>query len=360
MENKPAVLHLQIELNRTCGVTRSIRRIISNSHNFDHYVIALGGDAISRFDGANCKIISADRNSIIGTLEILFTIVKFIKRYNISVINSHHRYFDLLSTFFKFFTGVKTITTVHSKVYDKKHLSYKADRLIAVSRCIKEHIVSHFKSEPDKITVVNNFIDLNEVGIITPKEQILKELDIPEGGLVLGYFGRLDIKEKGVDILIDAFGKVVKEVTKIYLVLGGNGVDEAVLREKVSEKKIPIRFLGAKENIWDYVYLSDIIILASRIDPFPLTMIEAGLAGKAFIGSDADGIPEFIDNYTDGILFAREDTSELYNKMKELISDINLRVKLGNNLYQKVINNYVPEKIIPQLEKIYRYPCSMS
>jgi glycosyltransferase involved in cell wall biosynthesis len=170
----------------------------------------------------------------------------------------------------------------------------------------------------------------------------------------------LDIKEKGVDILIDAFEKLAAEINNVYLILVGDGVDGVILREKVKEMGIPVRFLGAIENIWDYVYLSDIIILASRIDPFPLTMIEAGLAGKAFIGSDADGIPEFIENYTDGILFCKEDISELYSVMKELVSNKSLRVKLGNNLHQKVLCNYIPEKIIPQLEEIYSFPISGS
>lgn len=360
MEIKPAVLHLQIELNKTCGVTRSIQRIIRHSHNFEHYVIALGGDAVDRFEGTNYKIINADRNSITGTLEIFFTIVRFIIKHKIGIINSHHRYFDLLSTFLKYLTGVNTITTIHSKVYDKKSFSYKADRLIAVSNCIKEHVVSNFKPDAGKITVINNFIDPDEVKIITPKEILLKEMNIPEDSVILGYFGRLDIKEKGVDILIDAFKKAAGEFNNIYLFISGIGVDESILREKAGEMKIPVKFLGAIDNIWDYVYLSDIIILASRIDPFPITMIEAGLAGKAFIGSDADGIPEFIDNYIDGILFCKEDISELYIKMKELISDKSLRIKLGNKLHQKVLSDYVPEKIIPLLEDIYRFPNSKS
>jgi len=355
MNNKPGVLHLQIELNKTCGITRSIRRIIGNSSNFEHYVIALGGDAVDRFEGTNCRIINVNRNSIIGSFEILFAIIRFIKKHKIKIINSHHRYFDLMSTILNFFTGVKTITTVHSKVYDKKHFSYKSDHLIAVSNSIKEHIVSNFELEPGKISVINNFIDPDEVTLTIPHDLLLKELDIPEDSVILGYFGRLDIKEKGVDILIDAFEKLAREFNNVYLILGGDGIDEKILREKAGSKKIPVRFLGAVENIWDYVYLSNIIILASRIDPFPLTMIEAGLAGKAFIGSDADGIPEFIDNYTDGILFSKEDVSGLYCKMEELVSDKGLREKLGNNLHQKVLCNYVPGKIIPQLEEIYSF-----
>jgi len=196
--------------------------------------------------------------------------------------------------------------------------------------------------------------------ITTPHNLLLKELEIPEDSVILGYFGRLDIKEKGVDILIDAFKILVREFNNVYLLLGGDGKDEIILKAKVVNLNIPVRFLGAIENIWDYVYLSDIIILASRIDPFPLTMIEAGLAGKAFIGSDADGIPEFIENYTDGILFHKENISELYSAMKELVSNKSLRLKLGNNLHQKVLCNYVPEKIVPQLEEIYSFPISGS
>ena len=141
MLNKNAVLHLLIELNQTFGVTRSILRVIKNSNNFEHHVIALKGDALDRFEGYNYQIINADRNSFIGSLNIFFRVRHYIKQNNIRIVHAHHRYFDLLSFLLKKFTSVKTVTTVHSLVYKKKLFSYKSDKIIAVSNAIKQHLM---------------------------------------------------------------------------------------------------------------------------------------------------------------------------------------------------------------------------
>lgn len=103
MIKKHAVLHLQTELNITCGVTRSILRIIKNSHHFEHHVISLGGDALERFDGYNYKIIKVDRKSFLGTLQLFFALLNYIKLNKIRIIHAHHRYFDFLFHFEKIF-----------------------------------------------------------------------------------------------------------------------------------------------------------------------------------------------------------------------------------------------------------------
>src|ERR1035437_6453594 len=290
MINKNGVLHLQTELNKTCGVTRSILRIIKNSHNYEHHVISLGGDALDRFEGYNYKIIHEDRNSFIGTMKIFFTTLHYIKRNNIRIIHAHHRYFDLLSFLLKRFTPVKTVTTVHSRVYKKKLFSYKSDKLIAVSNAIKLHLMENFNINSSDIQLIHNFADKNEIKITKTKEEIFSEIDLTQGTPLLGYFGRLDIKEKGVDILLDALEKTADKIPSVFLILAGNGIDEKILKETALKKKLPALFLGNLDNIWNYLNACDIVILPSRVDPLPLVMIEAGLLGKPVIGANVDGI----------------------------------------------------------------------
>ena len=48
------ILHLQTELNLACGITRTISQIIKNSSKeFEHHLIALGGNGLSRFETIN-------------------------------------------------------------------------------------------------------------------------------------------------------------------------------------------------------------------------------------------------------------------------------------------------------------------
>jgi L-malate glycosyltransferase len=353
MINKNVVLHLQTELNKSCGVTRSILRIIKNSHNFEHHVISLGGDAIDRFEGYNYKIINADRRSLIGTIHILFSILNYLKKNNIRIIHAHHRYFDFLSFLLKRFISIRTVTSVQNIVYKKKLISYKSDRLIVVSKAVKIHLIENFNVNPSDINLINNFVDKNDINITQNKEEIFSEIGLQQSVPLLGYFGRLDIKEKGVDILLDALKMVVDKIPSVFLILVGNGIDETILKQDALRNKLPVLFLGNLENIWNYLNACDIVILPSRTEQLSLVMIEAGILGKPFIGANVDGIAETIkDNWT-GVLFDKENVIDLKNKIIELLADKNLMEKIGKNFKNEVQNRYTSEKIIPQIEEIY-------
>ncbi|MDR3610713.1 MAG: glycosyltransferase family 4 protein [Ignavibacteriaceae bacterium] len=350
---KCAILHLQIELNKTCGVSRSILRIIKNSHNYEHHVISLGGDALDRFDLFNLKIIKANRNSLYGTLKIFFTTLKYIKQNHIQIVHSHHRYFDLLASLLKTITSIRTVTTVHSKVYKKKLFSYKSEKLIVVSNTIKLHLIQYFNINPSKIYLINNFVDKNEISITQKKEEIFSELGLSPDTPLIGYFGRLDIKEKGVDILLEALQMIIVEMPSVFLILAGNGIDEQLLKKIALNKKLPARFLGNISNIWNYLNACDIVVLPSRVEPFNLVMIEAGLISKTVIGARVDGIAETIKDRLTGILFIKENAIDLKNKIIELLKDKNLMDSLRQNLHEEVMCEFTSEIIIPRIENFY-------
>ena len=353
MTDKKVVLHLQIELNKTCGVTRSILRIIQNSHSYEHHIISLGGDATDRFEGYNYKILNADRKSLMGTITILFQILYYVKQNKINIIHAHHRYFDIIALFIKKFTSVMTVTTVHSKVFKKKLFSYKSDKVIVVSNAIKKHLLENFNIDASNICLINNFVDNDEIKITQNKEEIFSELGLKQGTHLLGYFGRLDIKEKGVDILLDSLHKVVALIPSVFLILVGNGIDEVILKKISLNNKLPAKFIGEIDNIWNYLNACDIVILPSRVDPLPIVMLEAGFLGKPVIGANVDGIAETIKDHRTGLLFSSGNKNDLENKIIELLSDKELMEKIGHNFKEKIQNGFSSEKIIPRIEEFY-------
>ena len=82
------------------------------------------------------------RTNLFESLKILIYLIKFIRKNSIQIVHSHHRYFDFIIYVVTKFVKIKTITSVQSKVYGYKALSYKADKLIACSNCIKKHLIT--------------------------------------------------------------------------------------------------------------------------------------------------------------------------------------------------------------------------
>ena len=114
--------------------------------------------------------------------------------------------------------------------------------------------------------------------------------------------------------------------------------------------KSSVSLLSSKENIFDYYNLMDLVVLPSRIDPFPLVMLETGLMNRPFIGSNVDGIAELIEHEKDGLLFESGNVDDLKNQILRIFNNRLLADTLAKNLNKKVLESYTVEKIIPQYE----------
>jgi glycosyltransferase involved in cell wall biosynthesis len=225
--------------------------------------------------------------------------------------------------------------------------------LIACSNVIKDHLNKCFSIDEDRIKVIHNAVDTNEFIITKTRSELINELDIPDDKYIIGYFGRLDYKEKGVDILLNSFLNLSKVNKDLFLLLVGNGLDENKIREFITQNKLRAKVMNAQSDIFNYYQLIDLFVLPSRVDPFPLVMLEAGLMKKTFVGSRVDGISELIENETDGLLFESGNSDDLVSKILKIYNDKKYAYKLAENLYSKVLDSFTVQKIIPKYENIY-------
>jgi len=355
-ENKLNILHLQNYLDITCGVSKTIYLIVKNtSSQFQHFVACLGGDGLSRFNSINTKpaILKDHKKSLLGFIIHYLKLYSFCKKNKINIIHSHHRYFDLLAFILSPFLKVKTVTSVQSKVFGRKLSSYKSDILIACSKTIKNHLLNHYRINEDRIKIIYNMVDTNEKNIIIPKDELLNQLKISTNCFIIGFIGRLCIKEKGIDILLEAIKNLSKDYPNIYLLMIGDGEDKVFVNDFFQKKNIHGNIIPPQIQIFDYYNLLDVLILPSRIEPFGIVVLEAGLMKKTFIGSRVDGIAELIEDNVNGLLFNSGDVEDLTIKIEELYNDREKGERLAENLYKKIMSKYTADQIIPKYYQIY-------
>ncbi len=349
------ILHLQPELNLSCGITRVIHQLMRNSSaNSTHYVMTFGGNAIYKFKKDRLSVsILPKRAKYIFSLFHIYKIIEFCKKHNITIIHAHHRYFDVLGYFAGKILGIATVTSVHSKLNSRKIFSYKADKLIAVSQSIKKHLQSALHINGNRITLIHNFIDeTNYDTSLVDFEGLKNRLGIYKERTVIMFAGRFD-KEKGIDILIAAFRKLQYEYIDLYLILIGDGkLKKSILEQEQTTLK-DVKIIESQEDIAPYLQLADIIVLPSRVDPFPLIMLECGLLKKAFLGTKVDGIAEFIKDGEDGILVAPDDITALVKGFQKLLDNAALRAAIAGKLHKKVMYGYLKQHILQQYFSLY-------
>ena len=126
---------------------------------------------------------------------------------------------------------------------------------------------------------------------------------LPEAVNVL-YAGRLS-KEKGVELLADAFLEAHRRDERLNLVLAGGGPEEELLRERLGDRATFLGWLSG--NDLARVYASaDVFLFASATETFGQVVLEAQASGLPVVAVDRGGPSCLIDHGETGLLAAPE------------------------------------------------------
>ena len=161
---------------------------------------------------------------------------------------------------------------------------------------------------------------------------------IPNEGNYILYFGRLDIYQKGIDVLIMAYNLITEKLGDRKLIIAGAGKDEPKVKKLIAdfglEERVEIigRVVGEKK----YELLSNCLFLCmpSRFESWGIVAAEGMACGKPVIATKIEGLDEVVDEKT-AILVPPEDPKALAQAMIRLARDRPLRQRLGRAARRK-------------------------
>jgi glycosyltransferase involved in cell wall biosynthesis len=228
--------------------------------------------------------------------------------------------------------GRPLVMTVHSTEYDrslghpwKEILDREqagldaADRVIAVSRHLKEQLLNRYGTPRDKVTVIYN--------AVRPPPRLAR-LETPEP--VVLYLGRLAAM-KGVDTFLRAGARVLDQIPEVLLVVAGEGPEYPRLLTLAAHLDIADRvmFLGkvTEEERSALLARSSVFVLPSVVEPFGIAALEAMAAGVPTIVSKTSGVAE-----VSAAVFAVDfwDIEEFASRIAELLEYPTLRATMGD------------------------------
>ena len=118
----------------------------------------------------------------------------------------------------------------------------------------------------------------------------------------------------------------------------------ALVKSKHLENNVFI--YGSKNDIKNIINQSDIAILTSKSEGLPIALIEYGLSKKPVISTKVGEIPLIINDGINGFMVDVNDVDLFHQNLLKFINDEDLRVRLGNSLYQTIIDNNSEEGVI--------------
>ena len=235
-----------------------------------------------------------------------------------------------------------------------------SDYVFTITNALKQILVEN-GIEENKISVLPNAVDPERFDVIERDRELEEQLGF-ENKIVIGYIGSF-VEYEGIDLLLEATSQLKRELGDVFRVLlvGDGSMHEKLWRMSrfLAVDEI-VTFTGrvAYEEVDRYYSLIDIVPLPRlglRVCELvsPLKPFEAMATGKVLITSDVEALSEIIDDGVTGLLHRKDDSSHLADKLKEAITDSELRQNLGKQAREWVSETHSWDVISIRLTEIY-------
>ncbi|TDC04485.1 glycosyltransferase family 4 protein [Nonomuraea longispora] len=166
--------------------------------------------------------------------------------------------------------------------------------------------------------------------------------------------GRLT-PQKGFDLLIEAFARVVAEHPEWRLRIFGTGARRAELGGLVERLGLGghVTLAGRTDRLDLELANASVYALSSRFEGLPMVMIEAMAHALPVVAFDCPtGPQDVLTDGTDGVLVPPRDVSALADALNRVVSDRDLRVRMGKAAAETA-RAYGPEQVMPLWEDLF-------
>ncbi|HWI39102.1 MAG TPA: glycosyltransferase family 4 protein [Burkholderiales bacterium] len=212
------------------------------------------------------------------------------------------------------------VNPYHRYVCAAEREMFEHPRLRAVicnSRMVAEEIRRAFRIAPEKLHVIYSGIDLQHFHPRLRAElrgAARAELGCQPRDMLFLFVGS-GFARKGLDAAIEALKRTNNPSFRLVVV----GTDRE--RDRFAEAARPlgerVRFVGGKQDVRPLYAAADCLILPSRYDPFPNTVLESFAMGLPAIVSTRTGAAEIVERGVNGWVCEPDDAAGIAALLKE-------------------------------------------
>lgn len=245
-------------------------------------------------------------------------------------------------------------TLRYKYVSELEHLGPNScDMNILPSQWLKDLMATY--SIHSDLAVIPYGIDIED---FQKKQQYNPNISAPTGKKVIACPARL-VHEKGQLVLLDALKKLkLKRNDWVCWFIGeqyawDNFRQVLETKTKMLNLQNNVLFLGNRQDVPALLRKADIFVLPSLLENLPFAIIEAQIAGKPIISTNAGGIPEMIVHGETGLLSPINDSKQLYQNLRRVLGDITLRKNLAFNAKTFGLKTWSHEKMVDKTVQLY-------
>jgi glycosyltransferase involved in cell wall biosynthesis len=283
-----------------------------------------------------------------------------IRKERIDIIHAQTRVAHFTAHILSKMTGIPYVVTWHGFYrphFFRKFLPCWGDRTIAISEAVAKDLREAFGRDNTKIRVVLNGIDRDRFRT-EDHETKIREIRARYGlkdAPTVGIVSRL-APEKGHMVLLEAFGRLLKDIPAAQLIIIGDGRIRGGLERRARQLGIErsVFFFGQMLNVAEFLAIMDVFVRPSITEGFGLGVVEAMMMRRPVVASDLSEFRQILDDGKAGLLVRRGDSASLKDALLKLLRDPAFAKALGNAGREYAIRNFSAERVASDIEGIYK------
>lgn len=228
-------------------------------------------------------------------------------------------------------------------------LAGRTDALLAVSKSEAASAEKH-RIKPRMVRVIHTGLRPGRGDVVKARSDRSGRVGEPPVQIIM--VGRFE-PQKRHDELVKALTPLAGMNWMLSLV--GDGFTRQAIDNLVASLglKDRVNFLGQRRDVLQLLQQSDIFVMTSDYEGFPLSILEAMKVGLPVVVNDVDGNSEAVISGQTGYLVASGDAKSLTQSLKSLIESPELRAKFGSSGRDKFEREFTAQKMIDQMSRLY-------
>jgi glycosyltransferase involved in cell wall biosynthesis len=295
-----------------------------------------------------------------GIVRGAFAIRKYLINEDVDVIHAQTPWPALMASLAQAFLPSRTPVIWHNRGIKKSNYKLVArlanmffDLVISNSND-EESMLLQAGLSKTKSKMIHNGLMLEDYKLARKKTlKIKEELKIPDNVVLAGMIGRLH-PEKGPKWLVEAANILRGE--NIHFIFTGDGPQRKELEALISGYGLTdrVHLLGFRDDVANILEQLDIIVIPSESESFGNVALEAMLMEVPVIAANVGGLKEIIQHNKNGVLVSPKDPAGIAEAILRLMSDRGLMSELASGGKQKVISYFNIERVVNEIEDVYR------
>jgi alpha-maltose-1-phosphate synthase len=287
------------------------------------------------------------------------------------VVHAHTWYADMAGFWVRTLHRIPLIVTLHSleplrpwkseqlgsgyllSSWIEKTAVEGADRVIAVSRQMRDDILAHFRVDPAKVLVIHNGIDPDRFRR-TERRDALERWGVREPYVL--FVGRIT-DQKGIFHLLDAAPRMPAGV-QVVLCASAPDTPEIEQRLRAALPRHPnVTWIPAMVPVEEVVQLyshAAVFVCPSVYEPFGLINLEAMACETAVVASAVGGIVEVVEDGVTGLLVPPGRPDDLAAAIRKLLDDPERARRMGREGRRRVEETFSWASVAERTAEVYR------